>query len=717
MSSKGKIAAALGILALLAALASYIAWTRISAIMVLRWFVEETGIPVEIKKASWDVRWRELFHDGVIRNLQLEIHYDPLDLDVAFDTRVAYKRDKSRWSVQLEPVLRVGDFPPATGTLAFELDVKRNGNKPQAERVSVEFHLHQTKPLSLANASGSLTGEKWKIDGWLQWATHWSSQVELRASNVKLKPAQGNDSLSIDALHLQSDMVWSRAFPMPLDADTRISFDGMQLFTHGILLEEPKVSAGASFHFDGKRFENVDISVDKPVRLRAKGNFDKSLNATASFDLNTDLNEAFTDRAAKWLENSVPLLRRSKANGRLTVKGRASYAPRNKELRATAHAHIIAKTFELPSRDLYVDEAMIDLPLAYPTLSDWGKISFKTAELNSVKLKNVALRARLSTEGLDVTSEDENGDDRPIHQSVWGGLIDIEKLYAHLGGDEGTQFTASVRGGPFKISEIQNDLCLMPHNPLQGTLTFDYPQIVRSASSFQLVGDTNLAILGGQAHVGDLSLRFQERDPVLSFNVDWTDLDLHAIGEWTRLGDMRGSLNGSFTNTRFVLRRDGVVPRSYDFELRGLQRGGNKMSFYGRAVDNILQLLGTNKDDMPWYAQAAVNITAVLRNWLPTHAEILGFKAKVDSEWTELTTFDPPEDVDNRWCDRKKHYLLCGTGFTIPLNTHGIYPVAMKTISFHEWLNGRIEFVKNKIKNDKLKGKKDDSKKCTPFWE
>jgi len=68
----------------------------------------------------------------------------------------------------------------------------------------------------------------------------------------------------------------------------------------------------------------------------------------------------------------------------------------------------------------------------------------------------------------------------------------------------------------------------------------------------------------------------------------------------------------------------------------------------------------------------------LVRNWLPATADYLGFRAKTVGGWTELWTFDPPGS--------KLHYLLLGSAFKIPLNTHGVYPALLKTDAFQGWL-------------------------------
>ena len=254
-------------------------------------------------------------------------------------------------------------------------------------------------------------------------------------------------------------------------------------------------------------------------------------------------------------------------------------------------------------------------------------------------------------------------------------------------------------------------------------MSFTYPDIVLDDGTLALVGDTNLDLFNGKAHIGDMSLASGVNGTRLRFDLDWSDLDLHAIGDWTNIGDMRGSLGGYLRKTDIAFTPNGPIPQGYDLSIQGQQRGGNKMSFYGRAISNIMAMFGTPLDSLSPLQSTLIKLGMTVRNWLPAKADILGIMAKSDGNWTTVTTFTPLSDeADNRWCEEGKHYILCGNGFTIPLNTHGIYPVFMKTASFHEWLNDRAKVIEglmtNKTTNNSKTGQKNDAQQpqCTPLF-
>ncbi|MBI3556678.1 MAG: hypothetical protein HY074_10480, partial [Deltaproteobacteria bacterium] len=491
----------MGVLLFAATLATYITWTHVSATMVLRWFVREAGIPLKITRSSWDLRVQELLK-GKIRNLHLDVYYEPLKIALTINTPVEYSHRGDHWSIQLKPALTIDNLPPASGTLGLELELKKG--QSLAESADVAIHLHEAVPLLLQDGAGAISADSWKIDGVVRYAKVLSSQLDFQFSNVKVRDAASTRTLSAKTLRVATTTDWPARPPLPLEVKGRINAEGLSYLDSGFFIEEPKVQLAAAFHFDGQHFEHVDISVVDPVALGITGSFGAGA-LRAAVAMRGDLDALYTHRLVQWLEPRLPLLHRSTAKGSLKLSARLTLDA-GKPLVARGILETDAKSFELPSRDLYVDGASLRMPLEFPGTPDWGDVELKTLEFHSVKLKNLGIRARLDSSGLDVTTEDASGKDQPIRQSVWGGTIDIAKLYAHLGGKSGTEFTAAVTGGPFALSAIQSDLCLLPQHPLSGKLSFTYPDIALDGGTLALAGDTNIELFNGKAHIGDMAL-------------------------------------------------------------------------------------------------------------------------------------------------------------------------------------------------------------------
>lgn len=681
-------------------LLGYLILTQVSALVVLRWFVEEAGIPVEVRSASWNVNLKRLLK-GTIDDLSVEIYYKPLKLQASLQTPVEWVHEKNHWSIRLRPVAHFGGLPPARGRIDLELEKKIGA--------TVSFDLHNAKPLSIDFDGGRLSSASWKAAGNIQWnplesaEKRWIANAAATISTLGVTLKNGT-IFTASQLKIISDVNWPERPPLPLVTQATVTATGLQAVNDKILIVEPRFETKTRFQFDGQRFEHVDVSVDKPARLRASGDFDtltSALNAKVSFK--GDLSELVDERLSDWLENIVPVVRRAKAKGSLSLNGRI--AATKQDLQASAELDLNAEKIKLPKRDLVIEQLRLKAPLSYPAEPSWGRLSVGSAEFHSVKLKNLLVDTKLSRKEISFTTESDNEKDRPIRQSVWGGTIDIGELYARVPFEPDTrpEFTASVTGGPFDLPMVQNDLCILPTKPLKGSLSFTYPKIVLDRNSLRLIGDTNLVVFNGTAHIGDMNLVFAGDNPKLHFSLDWNDFDLQAIGAFTNFGDMRGSLEGALLNTTMALTPIGPIPLSYDLMIRGRERGGKKIRFYGRAIDNILAMMGSPQDEIG-PAGYLLRIATTWRNWMPATADYMGFRAKSDGEWTELSTFDPPES--------KKHYLLRGTAFTIPLNSHGVYPVLMKTDAFHGWLAGMIEYFKGRNKNES----KQTEPGCTPLW-
>ena len=667
---------------------AYLVFTRVSALMVLRWFVAETGIPVEVRNASWKIGLKKLMQ-GSIDELSVDVYYKPLKLYASLQTPVDYIRKKDHWSIRLKPTLRLADFAPIGGRIDLELDKKAG--------TLVEFDLR-----FLADKSSHLKGQ-------LRWnplendvSKRWTAKVEVFASGLKtvIKDA----TTSIGTARLDADLSWPEKPPFPIVVKSKLQLDSLQLISDKVFATEANLTAQSDFTFDGKRFEHVDVSVDKPVRLRLSGWAEPGTQRSEmQFGMNASLADLVDERLASWLENLVPVIHQAKARGKIAVHGQVSID--RDVIHANGNLDLNVLSATLPTRRLTIEDLTLKTPLSYPAAPEWGQLNVKVIDFHSVKLKNILLDVRLASDSISLTTEDSEGDDRPIRQSVWGGAIDIAQLYANvpISSTAKPEFTASVTGGPFALEMIQSDLCILPDRPLNGALSFTYPQIVQDKNSLRMIGDTNLGVFNGAAHIGDMQLVFTGDNPKLQFDLDWSDLDLHAIGDYTRFGDMRGSLDGSLVDTTLALTPIGPVPLTYDLTIRGRERSAKKVRFYGRAIDNILVMMG-NPQAQAGVAGALLKIATTWRNWMPATAEYMGFRAKSDGSWTELSTFDPP--------GAKKHYFLYGTAFTIPLNSHGVYPVVMKTAAFHGWLAGMIEYFKGRTKNEN----EQKQSQCTPLW-
>lgn len=361
----------------------------------------------------------------------------------------------------------------------------------------------------------------------------------------------------------------------------------------------------------------------------------------------------------------------------------------------------------------------------YPIRWEEGQLNVETAKLGQFKTMPFKINFVIHPNGIN------NKLEGMLSIPAFGSAVALSNLEIYIPFSPSNEFyeeyslpgisfpatiRTSVSAGPFDLPLLQKKLCVLDTKPLKGNVSIHYKDVYNRFGAFELKGDGKGEILGGNFNLENLSYHFDRDNPLLDVNLSLTDLDLQEIGKYTNLGDMRGSLDIELKDASYALTSIGPIPLAYDFTVKGRKRSEKTISFYGRAVDNILEMLGSRKADMPWIARTVINIGMSFRNWFPATADYMGFHAKTSSGWTELRTFDPVlNSLDEKI---ESHYLLYGTAFKVPLNSHGVYPVMMKTEAFQRWLWGMIDYFK------KISAQNADSKdilkteeECYPFWK
>jgi len=681
-----------------------------SALYLVRWFLKETGIPIEIQSASWNFKVKEILN-GKIQNLKLQVFYQPLDLSIKIDSPVQFRRRSERWGVELEPKIFIKNFPPTSGKVFINLEVHKN--IPKSARV--DFDLHEIDPFEFQ----FLNVKSWNLNGHFQWnpfeedpEKQWYSNLNLDLNNLEVFK-----EVFIEKVSLKSQMKWSKGFPFPVEADLHFIAQSIQLLKQDMFIEEPKAEGNLSLQFDGKNFKNIFFALKKPffTQVRAKGDVNALVGTwSVAFILEDWVDKKLTH----WFESKFPIIRRAKAKGDLKLSGVFKFE-QLKNIDLQGKLDFNAKNLSLPKKEIFIEDLKWSTPISYPHLPDWGSLSIGKVGFQSFVFQKIKMDTQLSQDGINITTEDSSGKDQPLVQQLFGNSFQVSELYAALTPKEKLQFSMTAKGGPFKLSQIQKELCILPGSLLEGSLEFSYPQMVQLSELSQdgkatkyketvhFIGKSKLNIFNGQVEVGDLKIFLGDGNPVIEFDMHWQDLDLQNIGSWSHFGDMRGNLNGSLKNARLVFSDLGPTMPSYDFTVQGSKREGRPIRFFGRAVNSIMELMGSRKSEMPWYAQTALHYSIIFRNLFPATADYFGFHAQTKGEWTEVTTFDPPST--------KNHYILYGTAFTIPLNTHGVYPALLKTNDFQEWLKGMLEYFKGRIANESEDNKSKSS--CIPFWE
>ncbi|HRK02871.1 MAG TPA: hypothetical protein PLH57_09410, partial [Oligoflexia bacterium] len=638
------------------ALLVYFFWTHFSAIIFVRWVAKKIDAPVEVVSAKWRIRPKYLLQ-GKIDELSFVLRHRATNTNIAIKTSVRQTLRQGETILSLNPEIKIQHFPPLEGEVEIGLGLKA---------VRANFKLSCAKPGSitlgkLGQNNLKVAFERCQSTGAVNTTnlldkTKWQATVINEISNlqtlVKTTKIKINKVTSTHLFYLRE------AFPLPLYSTAKVLARGIRMELPAYQIEEPLLEINTQSKVTSDSIQLLDVAVS-PLNFRAHGGLNFN-NTTGElfYHFGDTLDKLVDQRIVPWFSVEHRQIRRMKARGQLTLSGKFTKVSDDWTHQGTLFLH--GKKIEVPNVDLFAEDLVIHVPFTFPSDEDplWGRFEVRSLEFKSVLLKKLRLFSRITEDGIEITTENSQNKDEPIRQIAWGGKIDIENLYVFRPWSGLIEINAAVFGGPFELAAIQKDLCFASKNPVPGQLYFEYPSLKQQEHDLTFKGRTRLNLFGGTAELGNIDFSLSGDHPRLRFSFDWNDLDLAAIGSWTKIGDMRGGVEGHLRDVTLILTSLGPIPVSYDLRIRGLNRGGQKIRMYGRAINNILQLVGMERDDLPWYANVGISASTMWRNLVPATVDYAGFQAKTDGEWTEVSTFDP--------VGSKKHYFLYGREFTIP---------------------------------------------------
>ncbi len=651
----------------------------------LQQVLNDNHIPIEIKSLKLQLDPKE-FVQGKIKLFDVELLYKPLQLPVHLTTPVFYELKTDSLHLEIEPKILSKNIPDFYGKIVSDIRFERNKSEIKIQNIESKINIKSLEPI----------------------------QYQLSQANIQL------DSL-ITSIYINLNLVQS--------PKANISFESIanhpQISFQNIELEDQKFNLMFHANLENDILNFSEIRIQDPIAITSSGKL-KNIFTKPDLDFNFQLKYSFKKLITKLRKIiNLPILKQIETSGTLNLKGELSGPIESVDLDSV----LKIQTDEFKINKMYSSEPIIQfkkldlsIPLYFPLDEANGMITAESFLLFNSKFNKLNIHFISHPEYIELLLLN------PLNTTIFENKLNIDQFEVHIpfypetSEENETKLPflhfpvvvkSKMSGGPFQISTIQKEMCILNQKPIEGEMKFEFPKVFNSKEGFHALGSIDVSLLGGTAQIRDVRYYWGEDHPKVSFQSRWDDLDLNKIGELTKFGDMRGSLDGSLNNATYAITDIGPIPLEYDFTVQGKPRSGKVIRFYGRAVDNILELLGSRKQEMPWYAQWFINMSMSFRNYFPATADYMGFRAKTESGWTELYTFDPPTSANSEEKE-KLHYILSGTAFKIPLNTHGVYPAIMKTEAFQGWLWGMVDYFR---KLSEEKNHVDNTNECTPFWK
>lgn len=655
--------------------------------------VRQLHLPIDVNDASWEFSFSELMKCKV-RNLDIDFIHRPSKLRIKLKSTVRCNRSGDQVAIHLEPQVQVGSYPHFGGKIDISAQAPQQRGLwtlPELKNLSATADIHNTQNFEWKTETFDVKTKS--IFFHLQST---SSSDLIVGINIKTDPIEfssGNVAINLQKLELQNESLIRQmklSKDSPAESTTQVIFSGIQAFIDDAIVEEDQFALDLKTLFDGKVLPVFDLKINSPFEFRGKGSLTEEKLQT-DFNFNFDLHRFFEKRFFIWFQNKFSAFRNSKLIGNLKIKGAFSDKFKDKALTLKANVDLNGKKMELYKIGVFLNDLKLSSPVEFAKTRDTkmevskehqGAISFSTGRYKRFHLKKATASFILKKDRISVSIGD-------LSQEIFGDKVALKNTsgdYLFTGKDRLTNLNASIYGGPFRVERVLKDLCLLQSHPIEGWIRFTYPRIEKTKTGFLMIGDTHIGIFRGWLHLGDF--HYEPPKKRYRFNMEWDEFDLYQIGHWAHFGDMRGTLAGNFRDVILVIDDGKFLPSEYDFRFQLKPRGGAPIRFYGRSIKNILELMGTRREDLPWIADWAIKTVTTWRNLMPVTAEYGGFQAKTIGGFTELRTFDPPGS--------KNHYFInAGSAFNIPLNAHDVYPVIMHTQAFQDWLMGMVKYFRS----------------------
>ncbi len=653
----------------------------------LQQILDDNQIPVKILTFEIDADPRSLLN-GKIRRLESELLFVPQNLRFTIKTPVDYVLTLNHIDLALEPSFRVKTYPDFSGKIQATVNFKREGRTVKLGGITSTVALKTSEDLRLEFDS-----------------------TKIQASTI--------------VLNAKIDLKPDRTPPIRIDSDITIARPAFQ--QEKLRLKEIELVLQTHLEAGLDGFTNSSVTIKKPWEVKLKGDLKNSqLNTQVSFN---SAIRPLIERLKILIE--APILSQIDGDGDLFLDGKIT----GPLAQPSFHGNLalVAPELELTnligSEGLSLENFSIQTPIVYPFEETEGKLSVEKLTLMNFEAKGLEIATSTDEDKLHFKLQ------KPLRFEAFEQFINLNQLSVripllpHQSGEKmitlpGVSFpisiSAGVSGGPFKLANLQRDLCIIPRKPFDGEAIFNYPRIFNSADGMHFIGEATLDIFNGKAYTRNIHYLWKNKKPSLRLNAEVKDLDMGKIGAWTGFGDMRGSLDMSLSDAEYLLTSHGLEPIGYDLVFRPIPRGERPVALYGRAANNVIEVVSMSSGIIKEATKFITNVLITVRNYFPITAEYSGFRAKADQNFTELYTFDP-ETTETK--EPKQRYFFYGSGLKIPMNSGGRYPGVMRTVVFNTYIRDAINRIKSMDPDTQLaqtdlnKMKELEQNRCTPFWE
>jgi hypothetical protein len=265
-----------------------------------------------------------------------------------------------------------------------------------------------------------------------------------------------------------------------------------------------------------------------------------------------------------------------------------------------------------------------------------------------------------------------------------GVPVKVGPIDASFSSAEDYAVRTSLKIDPVDIGFIGRTFCLPSERLPPANLKVDFSQIDLSPGVVDPTGKMAIDLFKGKIELNDIGVYDLSTDvPEIDLDIDWKDIDLQTMGDWSKFGEIKGTLEGYAKDVVF----QSFLPTQYQFyvQVSPLDRSKKNgyVEFSPEAMKNFVKIFtGENLDEqIPGIAGW------VMFGW-PSHffggydVQYAGISLESSDGTIVVQTLDPAEVVK----DTQKHFILNGPRFKMPIRSSN-YPLVVDATAMSNFVH------------------------------
>lgn len=274
--------------------------------------------------------------------------------------------------------------------------------------------------------------------------------------------------------------------------------------------------------------------------------------------------------------------------------------------------------------------------------------------------------------------------------------LTVAKIPLQFGKIEGTlgktaedayQLKSSLKVDQANFDFLKTGLCLKPNQVPPAKWNVNFTEIDLTPGVIDPTGKIEVDVFNGKIVLNELGIfDWASEVPEIDFDLEWSKIDLQAMGEWSKFGEIKGTLEGYAHNVVF----QSFLPTQYDFfiQTQSLNHFRKKAytEFSPEAMKNVVKIFtGEDLDEQIPGIAGWMMFGWPSRVFGGYDVQYAGISVQSADGVIVVETLDPPELFEQT----RKHFILYGPRFKMPIRSIQ-YPLVLDATAMSNFVHQMV---------------------------